>query len=138
MPKALPRAPAGPPQPASGFAVLPGSSDGGEARIAPAHGGLDPLVQRRSRGGTVRAGAAEVEREHAVFRRVDGDDAPVRGDVARELAVDDVVSLIGGDMARMKEAYRVLQVVDTYCRMAIAEPTPEQRDAVARVVAAHR
>lgn len=57
---------------------------------------------------------------------------------AAQAAVDDVVSLIGGDMARMKEAYRVLDVVDTHCRMAIAEPTDAQREEVARVVAAHR
>ncbi|NJI57999.1 dihydrodipicolinate synthase family protein [Microbacterium oxydans] len=55
-----------------------------------------------------------------------------------QAAVDDVVSLIGGDMARMKEAYRVLDVVDAYCRMAIAEPTDAERTAVAEVVAAHR
>lgn len=36
--------------------------------------------------------------------------------------VDAVVGLIGGDMARMKEAYRVLGVVDTHCRMALDEP----------------
>jgi 4-hydroxy-tetrahydrodipicolinate synthase len=57
---------------------------------------------------------------------------------AAQAAVDDVVSLIGGDMARMKEAYRVLDVVDAYCRMAIAEPTDAERTAVAEVVAAHR
>ncbi len=64
-----------------------------------------------------------------------GDDAAI---AAAQAAVDDVVSLIGGDMARMKEAYRVLDVVDTHCRMAIAEPTDAEREAVARVVAAHR
>lgn len=57
---------------------------------------------------------------------------------AAQEAVDAVVSLIGGDMARMKEAYRVLDVVDTHCRMAIAEPTEAERSAVAQVVAAHR
>ncbi|MGW9157355.1 dihydrodipicolinate synthase family protein [Microbacterium sp. NPDC055665] len=57
---------------------------------------------------------------------------------AAQSAVDDVVSLIGGDMARMKEAYRVLDVVDAYCRMAIAEPSDAERTAVAEVVAAHR
>lgn len=57
---------------------------------------------------------------------------------AAQSAVDDVVSLIGGDMARMKEAYRVLDVVDAYCRMAIAEPSEAERTAVAEVVAAHR
>ncbi len=69
-------------------------------------------------------------------------DAGRSGDVAAiaeaQRAVDDVVSLIGGDMARMKEAYRVLDVVDTHCRMAIAEPTDAEREAVAQVVAAHR
>ena len=58
--------------------------------------------------------------------------------VAAQAAVDDVVGLIGGDMARMKEAYRVLDVVDTHCRMAIAEPSAAERTAVAAVVAAHR
>lgn len=57
---------------------------------------------------------------------------------AAQAAVDDVVSLIGGDMARMKEAYRVLEVTDAHCRMAIAEPTAAEREAVAQVVAAHR
>ena len=57
---------------------------------------------------------------------------------AAQAAVDDVVALIGGDMARMKEAYRVLDVVDTHCRMAIAEPSADARAAVAQVVAAHR
>lgn len=57
---------------------------------------------------------------------------------AAQAAVDDVVSLIGGDMARMKEAYRVLGVTDAHCRMAIAEPTDAEREAVAQVVAKHR
>lgn len=57
---------------------------------------------------------------------------------AAQAAVDDVVALIGGDMARMKEAYRVLDVVDTHCRMAIAEPSADERAAVAQVVATHR
>lgn len=52
--------------------------------------------------------------------------------------VDEVVSLIGGDMARMKEAYRVLGVTDAHCRMAIAEPTDAERADVRRVVEAHR
>jgi 4-hydroxy-tetrahydrodipicolinate synthase len=57
---------------------------------------------------------------------------------AAQASVDEVVSLIGGDMGRMKEAYRVLGVTDTYCRMAIAEPTDAERAAVAQVVAKHR
>lgn len=55
-----------------------------------------------------------------------------------QTAVDDVVSLIGGDMARMKEGYRVLGVTDAHCRMAIAEPTDAERADVRRVVEAHR
>ncbi|MGM7699054.1 dihydrodipicolinate synthase family protein [Microbacterium sp. A84] len=57
---------------------------------------------------------------------------------AAQIAVDDVVSLIGGDMARMKEAYRVLGVADTFCRMAIAEPTDAERADVRRVVELYR
>lgn len=53
---------------------------------------------------------------------------------AAQAAVDEVVSLIGGDMARMKEGYRVLGVADAYCRMALDEPTAEERESVARVV----
>lgn len=69
-------------------------------------------------------------------------DAARSGDVSAiasaQAGVDEVVSLIGGDMARMKEAYRVLGVTDAYCRMAIAEPTDAEREAVAEVVAKHR
>lgn len=69
-------------------------------------------------------------------------DAGRSGDAAAiasaQEAVDEVVALIGGDMARMKEAYRVLGVTDAACRMAIAEPSDEARADVARVVAAHR
>ncbi|WP_460801094.1 dihydrodipicolinate synthase family protein [Microbacterium sp. GXF6406] len=69
-------------------------------------------------------------------------DAARSGDAAAIAAaqtdVDDVVSLIGGDMGRMKEGYRVLGVADTHCRMAIAEPTEAEREAVAQVVARHR
>lgn len=69
-------------------------------------------------------------------------DAGRSGDAAAIAAaqadVDDVVSLIGGDMARMKEGYRALGVTDTYCRMAIAEPTDAEREDVRRVVEAHR
>ncbi|GAA1540468.1 4-hydroxy-tetrahydrodipicolinate synthase [Microbacterium ginsengiterrae] len=57
---------------------------------------------------------------------------------AAQADVDEVVSLIGGDMARMKEGYRVLGVTDTHCRMAIAEPTDAQRADVRRVVEKHR
>ncbi|WP_309066894.1 dihydrodipicolinate synthase family protein [Microbacterium sp.] len=56
---------------------------------------------------------------------------------AAQDAVDEVVALIGGDMARMKEGYRVLGVTDAHCRMAIAEPDDAGREEVARVVRAH-
>lgn len=69
-------------------------------------------------------------------------DAARSGDAAAvaqaQDAVDEVVSLIGGDMARMKEGYRVLGVTDTYCRMAIAEPTDAERADVLRVVELYR
>ncbi|WP_309105131.1 dihydrodipicolinate synthase family protein [Microbacterium sp.] len=56
---------------------------------------------------------------------------------AAQSAVDEVVASIGGDMARMKEGYRVLGVTDAYCRMAIAEPDEAGREEVARVVRTH-
>ena len=52
-------------------------------------------------------------------------------------AVDEDVAWIGGDMARMKEGYRVLGVTDAHCRMALDEPDDAARAAVARVVGAH-
>lgn len=60
-----------------------------------------------------------------------GDD---RALAAAQSAVDEVVSLIGGDMARMKEGYRVLGVTDAHCRMALDEPTEAERADVARMV----
>lgn len=64
----------------------------------------------------------------------EGDEAAL---AAAQSAVDEVVASIGGDMARMKEGYRVLGVTDAYCRMAIAEPDEAGREEVARVVRAH-
>lgn len=61
-----------------------------------------------------------------------GDEAAI---AAAQAAVDEVVELIGGDMARMKEGYRALGVTDSFCRMAIAEPTEAERADVRRVVA---
>lgn len=63
-----------------------------------------------------------------------GDEAAI---AAAQSAVDEVCALIGGDMARMKEGFRTLGVVDTFCRMAIAEPTDAQREVVRKVVKAH-
>ncbi|MFD5214330.1 dihydrodipicolinate synthase family protein [Microbacterium sp. NPDC058345] len=56
---------------------------------------------------------------------------------AAQAAVDEVVATIGGDMARMKEGYRVLGVTDAHCRMALDEPDAAARARVAEVIAAH-
>ncbi|WP_309126972.1 dihydrodipicolinate synthase family protein [Microbacterium sp.] len=56
---------------------------------------------------------------------------------AAQAAVDEVVATIGGDMARMKEGYRVLGVTDAYCRMALDEPDADAKAEVARVVGAY-
>lgn len=63
-----------------------------------------------------------------------GDEAAI---TAAQFAVDEVVATIGGDMARMKEGYRVLGVTDAYCRMALDEPDAAAKADVARVVGAH-
>lgn len=55
-----------------------------------------------------------------------------------QAAVDDVVSVIGGDMGRMKAAYRLLGVADGGCRMAIAAPGPDAVAEISRVIAAYR
>ena len=64
-----------------------------------------------------------------------GDPAQV---VAAQAAVDDVVSVIGGDMARMKAAYRSLGVADGVCRMALGEPDESALTEIERVLAVHR
>lgn len=53
-------------------------------------------------------------------------------------AVDDVVAVIGGDMPRMKAAYRLMGVADGACRMALTEPTADEIAEVERVIAAYR
>lgn len=69
-------------------------------------------------------------------------EAAERGDeseIARaQAAVDDVVSVIGGDMGRMKAAYRSMGVADGYCRMAIADPDEAALGEIERVLAAYR
>lgn len=52
--------------------------------------------------------------------------------------VDDVVDVIGGDMARMKSAYRSMGVADGVCRMALTEPDAAARAEIDRVIAAYR
>lgn len=64
-----------------------------------------------------------------------GDRAAI--DVAQR-DVDDVVSIIGGDMARMKEALRLMGVADGTCRMMLDAPDDAAIAEIARVVAAYR
>lgn len=52
--------------------------------------------------------------------------------------VDDVVAVIGGDMARMKAALRMLGVADGACRMMLDAPDADALAQVERVVAAYR
>lgn len=55
-----------------------------------------------------------------------------------QVAVDDVVSVIGGNMARMKAAYRSLGVADGVCRMALIEPDDAALVEIDRVLAEYR
>jgi 4-hydroxy-tetrahydrodipicolinate synthase len=57
---------------------------------------------------------------------------------AAQADVDDIVSVIGGDMPRMKAAYRAMGVADGYCRMALDEPSAAALSEIDRVLAAHR
>lgn len=54
-----------------------------------------------------------------------------------QAAVDDVVSVIGGDIPRMKAAYRLLGIADGHCRMALTPPGQSALDEVARVLKAY-
>lgn len=49
-------------------------------------------------------------------------------------SVDDICSIIGGDMARMKEAYRILGIADGICRMAHVPPDEHARSQIRRVI----
>ncbi len=64
-----------------------------------------------------------------------GDDASRQ---AAQAAIDDVCSVIGGDMGRMKAAYRLLGVPGGTTRMAIQAPDAEALAAVERVVGLYR
>ncbi|MET2011089.1 dihydrodipicolinate synthase family protein [Microbacterium chocolatum] len=57
---------------------------------------------------------------------------------AAQSAVDDVVAVIGGDMARMKAAYRIMRIADGVCRMALTEPDARAMQEIERVVAEYR
>lgn len=67
--------------------------------------------------------------------------AAAAGDIAAIAAaqadVDDVVSVIGGDMARMKAAYRSMGVADGTCRMALDSPDSATLAEIERVLAAY-
>lgn len=72
----------------------------------------------------------------ALARAADSGDS---AEIARaQAAVDDVVSVIGGDMARMKAAYRSMGVADGVCRMALVEPDADALAEIDRVLAAYR
>jgi len=74
------------------------------------------------------------------FRALAG--AAASGDAAEidraQHDVDDVVAIIGGDMARMKEALRILGVADGTCRMMLDAPDEAAIAEIHRVVAAYR
>lgn len=55
-----------------------------------------------------------------------------------QAAVDDIVSIIGGDMARMKAAYRSMGVADGTCRMALMQPDEAALAEIERVIATYR
>lgn len=63
------------------------------------------------------------------------------GDTARISAaqadVDDVVSIVGGDMPRMRAALRHMGVVDAHSRMSLDEPDDAALAEIARVCDAH-
>lgn len=68
-------------------------------------------------------------------------DAAESGDgekiAAAQAAVDDIVSVVGGDMPRMKETLRQLGVVDARSRMALDEPDARAVAEIIRVAEAY-
>jgi len=54
-----------------------------------------------------------------------------------QAAVDDVVSVIAGDMPRMKAGLRLLGVADGRCRMALDEPDEDALAEIRRVIDAY-
>ena len=56
---------------------------------------------------------------------------------AAQAEIDDVVSALGGDMARMKAAYRLLGVEAGTTRMAIEPPSAQVLEVIARAVERH-
>lgn len=57
---------------------------------------------------------------------------------AAQIDVDDVVRVIGGDMARMKAAYRLMGIADGVCRMSLDSPDADAVSELERVIAAYR
>ena len=71
----------------------------------------------------------------ALVAAADGGDADVLAQA--QAVVDDVCTVIGGDMARMKAAYRILGVADGTCRMALTAPDDAAIAELDRVLAAY-
>ena len=65
------------------------------------------------------------------------DSGDVDAIAAAQAAVDDVVSVIGGDMPRMKAGYRLMDVADGVCRMALDEPDAAAVAEIRRVIDAY-
>jgi len=70
----------------------------------------------------------------AVAAAEHGDEAVMS---AAQADIDDAVSAIGGDMARMKAAYKLLGVDGGTTRMAIEPPSAEALELIARAVERH-
>ena len=71
----------------------------------------------------------------ALAAAADGGDADALAQA--QAVVDDVCAVIGGDMARMKAAYRILGVADGTCRMALTAPDDAAIAELDRVLAAY-
>lgn len=71
----------------------------------------------------------------AAVEVADGDDSAAREEVQR--AIDEVCDAVGGDMARMKEAYRLLGVPAGTTRMAIEAPDAAALQRVEHAVRQH-
>lgn len=52
--------------------------------------------------------------------------------------VDDIVRVIGGDMARMKAAYKIMGIADGVCRMSLDAPDETALAELERVIHAYR
>lgn len=66
------------------------------------------------------------------------DGGPAESIAAAQDAVDDVVRVIGGDMALMKTALRLMGVADGVCRMSLDDPDAAAVSELERVITAYR